>query len=284
MSWLNTKMNHFLECAKYSSFKEAAERLALTSAALSISIKKLEDEMGVELFERHPSGISLTQKGESLARLLNSKNAELLRQVEECLSATQTAPTRIGSVPHFTIRYLLSAIKAAELAPIATQLYSGFSLYILEMVKAGELDFGFIGWTNRPKGIAFQKICPDPYGYIGSKKAFPRLAKATTLDDIRQYPLIRNPKVNRDPVHYFTKEHMSYVTADYVALKHLVLGGYGVAEAQLNFFTPQELRRCTVAPVAPPDPEVDIYLVFRKDISSPRKATMEKIVEKLPRL
>lgn len=51
----------FLICAEYKSFSKVAERLHMTQPAVSKQIRKLEDELGVELLHRSPQGIQLTE-------------------------------------------------------------------------------------------------------------------------------------------------------------------------------------------------------------------------------
>ncbi|MGR5910014.1 LysR family transcriptional regulator [Bacillus pacificus] len=53
----------FLICAEYKSFSKVAEHLHMTQPAVSKQIRKLEDELGVELLHRSPQGIQLTEAG-----------------------------------------------------------------------------------------------------------------------------------------------------------------------------------------------------------------------------
>lgn len=52
-----------LICAEYKSFSKVAEHLHMTQPAVSKQIRKLEDELGVELLHRSPQGIQLTEAG-----------------------------------------------------------------------------------------------------------------------------------------------------------------------------------------------------------------------------
>src|SRR5260370_1823088 len=49
-------LRSFLACAKYKSFRNAAELLGLTSTTLMRRIDRLEECIGCKLFLRHPSG------------------------------------------------------------------------------------------------------------------------------------------------------------------------------------------------------------------------------------
>ena len=53
----------FYDVAKYGSISKAAQYGYTSQPAISKSIKKLEDELGVQLFYRNISGVELTDKG-----------------------------------------------------------------------------------------------------------------------------------------------------------------------------------------------------------------------------
>ena len=56
----------FYFVGKYGSLLRAAAYLKLSSPAISVQLKKLENDLGVQLFERHPNKLILTRKGEAL--------------------------------------------------------------------------------------------------------------------------------------------------------------------------------------------------------------------------
>lgn len=61
-----TQIKYVLEVAGASSMREASKKLYVSQPALSSSIRELEEELGILLFERSNKGISLTDAGESL--------------------------------------------------------------------------------------------------------------------------------------------------------------------------------------------------------------------------
>ena len=56
----------FCLAARHSSFKDAADRLALTPSAVSHQVKELEEQLGVSLFERRTRAVVLTAAGRQL--------------------------------------------------------------------------------------------------------------------------------------------------------------------------------------------------------------------------
>ena len=57
-------LNSFVAIAEAGSFSRAAERLWIAQPALSTQIRRLEDELGIKLFERHARGVAPTDAGE----------------------------------------------------------------------------------------------------------------------------------------------------------------------------------------------------------------------------
>jgi DNA-binding transcriptional LysR family regulator len=62
------QLRQVIVLAETLNFRRAAERLHMAQPPLSTSIKKLEDELGVQLFERLPSGLKLTPAGDVVLR------------------------------------------------------------------------------------------------------------------------------------------------------------------------------------------------------------------------
>ena len=58
------KVNHVIEIARQGGFAKAAATLNITQSALTRSVQILEDNLGIQVFERGPRGIRLTREGE----------------------------------------------------------------------------------------------------------------------------------------------------------------------------------------------------------------------------
>ena len=59
---------YILKIAEYGSFNKAAKELFVAQSSLSVSVKALENELGIKIFERSGNGVYLTEEGAEFAR------------------------------------------------------------------------------------------------------------------------------------------------------------------------------------------------------------------------
>lgn len=95
------QLRHVLALCEHRNYRRAAESLNLTQSALSVSIRRLEDDYGVPLFERGRSGVIATEFGEILARTARQTlgTIDQARREVELLSNLDSGQVVIGSDP-----------------------------------------------------------------------------------------------------------------------------------------------------------------------------------------
>jgi len=137
----------FVLAAREGSVSRAAERLHLTQPAVSLQLKRLAEETGLQLFTRTPHGLALTADGAALLPQAERVLAAVgdLQQAARNLQGTVRGALRIGTIldPEFT-RLGVFLRELVESAPqIETELRHGMSGTVLAQVLHGELDVGF---------------------------------------------------------------------------------------------------------------------------------------------
>jgi len=99
----------FQHVAEQLSFKKAADQLFLTATALSHRIKKLEQQLNIQLFERRTRSISLTPEGEYLLKHVQSGFGQIqtaLFQLEQNKQRLFTITTTPSFASEWIIPYL----------------------------------------------------------------------------------------------------------------------------------------------------------------------------------
>ena len=96
----------FASSAHWMSFAKAAEELCLTPAAVSVQIRKLEDSLGIQLFQRYNRRIELTEAGDKyLLRIRHILN-DLEAATRDIKQKGDLAPISIAAPPTF-LKYMI---------------------------------------------------------------------------------------------------------------------------------------------------------------------------------
>jgi LysR family glycine cleavage system transcriptional activator len=97
----------FEAAARHLSFKEAANELSITQAAVSHQIKSLEDYLGVELFKRAGRGVQLTEAARAALPRLRDGFEALAAAIETIHERADETDLMITAPPVFTARWLM---------------------------------------------------------------------------------------------------------------------------------------------------------------------------------
>jgi DNA-binding transcriptional LysR family regulator len=138
--------------------------LKLTPAAVSIQLKKLEQEVGVKLFDRYPNKLVLTAKGRVFANEVKQIFATLDRAVASISQRSGDYPVKISlslanDASRFFIPRIGSLIQRKPHLRIAILLRS--SSETLSLVQSGEIDFGIGRYRKIPAGIQRLRLFDD---------------------------------------------------------------------------------------------------------------------------
>lgn len=156
------QLHFFVEIVKQSSFTKAAERLHVAQPAVSMAMKKLEEELDLALFNRLERKVSLTAEGETFLR-----HAE---KILEDVRATETEMEELRGLAKGEVRVGIPPMMSAYFFP---QIISDFSLRypnlhltiagegastIQSRILEGELDLGVVAGTVFPETLEMRKL------------------------------------------------------------------------------------------------------------------------------
>jgi LysR family hydrogen peroxide-inducible transcriptional activator len=184
------QLEYFLEAARQRNFTRAAGRLHLAQAALSEQMRKLEEELGAQLFHRSRRETTLTAAGEVL-REYAERLLRLSREAKEAVSdlvQLRAGRLSLGAIPSASACLLPPAIAAFRKAYAAVELglLEGTSAEVAEWVETGRVEFGMVQWPVARGSFKVTEVLTEPFVVVvGSSH---RLAKAgrVALKDLAQ--------------------------------------------------------------------------------------------------
>ncbi|MEM7427398.1 MAG: LysR family transcriptional regulator [Pseudomonadota bacterium] len=140
---LDSEALRFFEMvARCGNVTRAAEQLHRTQSAVSVQIRKLEDDLGQELFNREPRGMALTAAGERLLAASKPILAMLSQAAVSMVADPIEGSVSVGIPDDYGLEPLASVLADfAGLHPrIEVNITCGFSAGFAEAVKKGDLD------------------------------------------------------------------------------------------------------------------------------------------------
>ncbi len=155
------QLRTFVAVAEQGHLTRAAERLHITQPAVSSQIKALEEELGVALFERNHSGVTLTKAGQALLpeaeKTLAAANQ--LLNTAKSLQGFVSGKVKLGTILDPDVLHLGGFLTELlqHLPLLKINVHHGLSGEVMEAVKSSQFDAGFfIGSNSDPKISAIE--------------------------------------------------------------------------------------------------------------------------------
>ncbi|WP_417580974.1 LysR substrate-binding domain-containing protein [Pelagibacterium sp.] len=227
----------FLAISETGSFGAAGERVNKTQSTVSAQMKRLEEIVGVSLFEREgrrnvltPDGMKLLEYAASMVRL----NDEALRAFQPL---TITGRLRLGAIDEYAQAFLPGTLRSFGAAHPAVQVevVTGTSLSLREMLADGELDAAII--SCRTGDTDTETLRSDRLHWIGSESASPHCddplplcawSRACSWREMASAALVRDDR----------KWRLAVTTSNAALISLTVREGLGVAVAPAWFVGP----------------------------------------------
>ena len=138
-------LNAFLAIARLGTVGSAASTLSLTQPAVSRTLRKLEQELGVQLFLRHSTGMELTPFGQALLPHATLLETGLHRAVEEIdlLRGASKGSARVGILPSLVPDILPTVLNRVRVKLPGIQLHvvEAPNHQLTRALLRGEIDF-----------------------------------------------------------------------------------------------------------------------------------------------
>ena len=162
-----TELKYIVAVARERHFGRAAEACFVSQPTLSVAIKKLEDELNVQIFERGTSEVSVTPIGDQIVtqaqRVLEQTLAikEIAKQGKDPL----VGPLRLGVIytigPYLLPTLVKQMIKRVPQMPLMLQ--ENYTLKLIELLKQGEIDVAVMALPFPETGLMVRPLFDEPF-------------------------------------------------------------------------------------------------------------------------
>jgi DNA-binding transcriptional LysR family regulator len=185
---------HFNAVAQVGSFTRAAERLKIAQPALSLSIRELEGELRVRLFDRTTRRVELTDAGRNFLQATERLTADLDNAVRNVRDLSERKHGRIVLAAPPFLAAMIAPPAIAEykrrFAGVEIHLIEGQSDDIVEKIRSGQADCGVGTFPIGEEGIRRDNLFTDELMAWCSARS--QIAKSGSLrwSEIKTLPLI----------------------------------------------------------------------------------------------
>jgi LysR family hydrogen peroxide-inducible transcriptional activator len=162
-----TELRYIVAVARERHFGRAAEACFVSQPTLSVAVKKLEEELDVKLFERGSVEISVTPLGEEIVRQAQAvlEQAHAIKEIAKRGKDPLAGALRLGVI--YTIGpYLLPDLVRTTIAKVPQMplmLQENFTVKLLEMLRAGELDCAVLAEPFMDTNLAIAPLYEEPF-------------------------------------------------------------------------------------------------------------------------
>ncbi len=163
-----TELKYIVAVAQHRHFGRAAKACYVSQPTLSLGIKKLEEELGLNIFEREARNeLRITDQGQAIIEQAQKvlDQASHLKMMAQTQQDPLSVPLRLGAI--YTIApYLLPSLipRLHEAAPqMQLRLEENFTAVLSEQLKQGKLDVIIIALPFDEPGIVTQALYDEPF-------------------------------------------------------------------------------------------------------------------------
>jgi LysR family hydrogen peroxide-inducible transcriptional activator len=282
-----TELKYIVALAQERHFGRAAQKCFVTQPTLSLALAKLEDELGVRLFERNKNEVLVTARGQAIIeqarRVLDEvgKIPHIARGGQDQLSGA----LRLGVIP--TIGpYLL-----ADLVPILRKRAPAMPLGIEEnltgnlapMLREGELDVLIIALPFSLPGVKTEVVYEEPFSVVvpeGHRWQDRRGVKPADLSEENLLLLnagncFRDQVLEACPGQANTALPEGRAGSSLETIRNMVASGLGVSVLPASALTSRYASKLLkVVPFASPVPSRKVALAWRASFDRPAAVAM----------
>ncbi|GAB4169183.1 MAG: LysR substrate-binding domain-containing protein [Wenzhouxiangellaceae bacterium] len=275
---MNLRALHYLVMlADIRHFSKAAERCHVSQPTLSTQIRKLEDELGVQLVERAPRKVMLTAVGEEVVARARSllAEAEAIKGIARRARDPHSGTLRLGVFPTLAPYYLPHVVPnlRRQYPRLVLRLFEEKTEDVLDMLHKGQLDAGLLAMPIEDEQLVARPLFDEPF--VLAVNEHHRLAQRdhVQIDDLRneELLLLEDGHCLREQALEVCKlagahEQLDFHATSMETLRHMVAAGTGITLMPVMSIKPPVAHTdgLVCRPFKAPPPKRRIALIWRK--------------------
>ena len=292
-----TELRYIVAVARERHFGRAADACFVSQPTLSVAVRKLEEELNTQIFERTNTEVSMTSLGalivDQAQRVLEEANSlkHLAMHGQDPLSG----PLRLGAIYTIAPYLLPSLVRIARkrLPNVPLFLEENFTVRLLEILRQGALDCLVLAEPFASAGLNQIDLYDEPF-LVAVPKGHPwefrasiphrELKEQNTLllgtgNCFRDHVLGVCPELNRFGSGATLGEQRSFEGSSLETIRQMVASGIGISVMPRTSVADPEATDQLIRyiPFEDPIPTRRICLVWRKNF--PRAAAMEELAK-----
>ncbi len=215
---------YVLEIAKTGSFSEAAKQLFIAQSSLSVSVKSLEQELNIKIFERSSNGVYLTEEGSEFVRYA-SQIAESDDFINERYKSPSIPQKLFIATQHydFIADIFGNFLKNTEDATYKFSIKEIETYNVIREVETAYSDIGIIAIKNGDYDIIKRYLLKKNLSFTPVLEAAPHVflrrehplsnCESLSISELREFPYVSYEQGDHNSS-YFTEEMMDATLID----------------------------------------------------------------------
>ena len=292
-----TELKYIVALARERHFGKAAESCFVSQPTLSVAIRKLEDKLGVTLFERGGAEVSMTPIGQRIVAQAHKvlQESETIRDIARLGHDPLAGPLHVGVIytigPYLLPKLIPLQIQKTPQMPLILQ--ENFTVRLIELVRQGELDCAIMAEPLPDAGLQSLVLYEEDFVVAVPSKHPWANKESIAADELKQENmlLLGSGHCFRDHVlgvcpelsHYSdTSEGMqrTFEGSSLETIRHMVAAGIGVTvmpQTAVAATDPSESALIRYIPFRDPVPSRQVVLAWRKTFT--RLPAIEALAE-----
>jgi len=285
-------MQYLVTLADVRHFSKAAERCHVSQPTLSTQIRKLEEELDVQLVERSPRRVMLTEVGEEVVERARALLAEVgaIKAIARRSRDPHSGTLRLGIFPTLAPYYLPHVVPELRrrFPRLTLRLFEEKTEDVISMLLQGRLDAGLLALPVDVDQLATRLRCEEPF-VLALNDQHPLAAqKVITMEQLedQELLLLEDGHCLRDHALEVCQlvgahEKLDFHATSMETLRQMVAAGTGITLLPVLAIKPPvaHTENLAIRRFDPPAPSRRIALVWRK--SSALTAFLEELAEVL---